>query len=88
MDDKRWMTIFFTDGTKIKFDFPKQAEDTSNMGAMIKKVLNENQLVVEVEGFLYTIPFVNVKYIQVYPCPEKLPATAIQGGKLSIDSSL
>ncbi len=88
MEDKRWMTIFFTDGTKIKFDFPKQVEDSSTMGAMIKKVLNENQLVVEVEGFLYTIPFVNVKYIQVYPCPEKLPNTAIQGGKLSIDSSL
>ncbi len=82
MKSKRWMTIFFTDGTKLKFDFPKQRDDTSNIGAMIQKALNQNQLVLEVEGTLFTIPFVNVKYIQVYPCPDKLPDTAIRGAKL------
>jgi hypothetical protein len=82
MKNKRWMTIFFTDGTKLKFDFPKQRDDTSNIGAMIKKAMNQNQLILEVEGTMFTIPFVNVKYIQVYPCPEKLPDTAIRGAKL------
>ncbi len=82
MKSKRWMTIFFTDGTKLKFDFPKQRDDTSNIGAMIKKALNQNQLILEVEGTMFTIPFVNVKYIQIYPCPEKLPDTAIRGAKL------
>jgi len=82
MKSKRWMTIFFTDGTKLKFDFPKQRDDTSNIGAMIKKTLNQNQLILEVEGTMFTIPFVNVKYIQIYPCPEKLPDTAIRGAKL------
>ena len=82
MKSKRWMTIFFTDGTKLKFDFPKQKDDTSNIGAMIQKALNQNQLVLEVERTMFTIPFVNVKYIQVYPCPDKLPDTAIRGAKL------
>jgi len=82
MKNKRWMTIFFTDGTKLKFDFPKQRDDTRNIGAMIKKAMNQNQLILEVEGTMFTIPFVNVKYIQVYPCPEKLPDTAIRGAKL------
>ncbi len=82
MKNKRWMTIFFTDGTKLKFDFPKQRDDTSNIGAMIQKALNQNQLVLEVERTMFTIPFVNVKYIQVYPCPDKLPDTAIRGAKL------
>jgi len=82
MKSKRWMTIFFTDGTKLKFDFPKQRDDTSNIGAIIKKALNQNQLILEVEGTMFTIPFVNVKYIQIYPCPEKLPDTAIRGAKL------
>jgi hypothetical protein len=82
MKSKRWMTIFFTDGTKLKFDFPKQRDDTSNIGAMIQKALNQNQLVLEVERTMFTIPFVNVKYIQVYPCPDKLPDTAIRGAKL------
>ncbi|MBW1692904.1 MAG: hypothetical protein JRJ41_01845 [Deltaproteobacteria bacterium] len=82
MKSKRWMTIFFTDGTKLKFDFPKQLDDSSQLGTMLKKVMNENQLMLEVEGTLFTIPFVNVKYIQTYPCPEKLPDTAIRGAKL------
>ncbi len=82
MKSKRWMTIFFTDGTKLKFDFPKQKDDTSNIGALIQKALNQNQLVLEVERTMFTIPFVNVKYIQVYPCPDKLPDTAIRGAKL------
>lgn len=82
MSDKRWMTIFFTDGTNLKFDFPKQTDEPSRLGAMIKKFINENQLMVDVEGTLFTIPFVNVKYIQVYPCPEKLPETAIRGARL------
>lgn len=82
MSDKRWMTIFFTDGTNLKFDFPKQTDEPSRLGAMIKKFINENQLMVDVEGTLFTIPFVNVKYIQTYPCPEKLPETAIRGARL------
>ena len=82
MKSKRWMTIFFTDGTKLKFDFPKQRDDTSNIGAMIKKAMNQNQLILEVEGTMFTIPFVNVKYIQIYPCPEKLPDTTIRGVKI------
>ncbi len=82
MEKKRSMTIFFTDGRDLKFAFPKQRDDTSNIGTIIKKALNENQLILEVEGTMYTIPFVNIKYIQIYPCPDKLPDTAIHGVKL------
>lgn len=82
MKNKRGMTIYFTDGAKLKFDFPKQRDDTSNIGALIKKAMDQNQLILEVEGTMFTIPFVNVKYIQIYPCPEKLPDTAIRGAKL------
>ncbi len=83
MKEKRWMTIFFTDGTKLEFDFPKQIDEPSKIGTMLRKALNENQLILEVEGIMYTIPFVNVKYIRVFPCPEKLPDTAIRGVKLT-----
>ena len=76
------MTIFFTDGTDLQFDFPKQIDEPSKIGTMLKKALNENQLILEVEGTMYTIPFVNIKYIQIYPSPEKLPDTAIHGVKL------
>ena len=83
MENKRWMTIFFTDGSNLRFDFPKQADDISNLGTMIKKAMNQNQLILEVEGTMFSIPFVNIKYIQIYPCPDKLPDTAIHGVKLA-----
>lgn len=82
MRENRWMTIFFTDGTNLKFDFPKQIDDPSRLGAVIQKFVNEKQIMVEVEGILITIPFVNVKYIQTYPCPKKLPETAIRAARL------
>ncbi|MFC1798472.1 hypothetical protein ACFLZL_01545 [Thermodesulfobacteriota bacterium] len=82
MESKRWMTIFFTDGTNLKFDFPKQLDDYSQLGMMLKKLMDENQLVLEVEGTLFMIPLVNVKYIQAYPCPDNLPDTTIRGANL------
>ena len=45
MEKKRSMTIFFTDGRDLKFNFPKQKDDTSNIGAMIKEAMNQNQLI-------------------------------------------
>jgi hypothetical protein len=44
--------------------------------------LKEQLLVIEVEGAMYTIPYNNVKYIRVSPCPDKLPETAITGARL------
>lgn len=82
MKSKRWLTILFTDGKEIKFDYPLQIEDQSQLSSAIKQALSENQLVLEVEGAMYAIPFVNVKYIRVSPCPDKLPDTAIMGVRL------
>ncbi len=79
------MTIYFIDRSTLKFSFPKQTNDPSNLGAMIKKAMNENQLIMEVEGALYTIPLANIKYIHFSPCPEKLPDTAFHHGKLLDD---
>lgn len=52
---------------------------------MIKKAMNENQLIMEVEGALYTIPLANIKYVHFSPCPEKLPDTAFHHVKLLVD---
>jgi hypothetical protein len=35
--------------------------------------------VVEADGALVLIPFENVKYLQVYPAPKKLPGGVIRG---------
>jgi hypothetical protein len=82
MKNDRRITIAFTDGTDMQFEFPKQIDDASKIATALRKTLSENQLVLAVEGAMYTIPFSNVKYIRVSPCPDKLPETAILGVRL------
>lgn len=82
MTDDRRIIIAFTDGTDMQFEYPKQIDTTNNIGTIVRQVLNENQLVLEVEGAMYAIPFNNVKYIRVSPCPAKLPDTAIKGVRI------
>ena len=43
------------------------------------EALEARKLVIEAEGALIVIPFENVKYLQVYPAPKKLPAGVIRG---------
>lgn len=83
MSKDRRITIYFTDGSDLQFDFPTQIDDPSQVGTMVRKALAQNQLVLEVEGAMYAVPYANVKYVRVSPCPEKLPDTAIKGVRLA-----
>ena len=78
--EKRGMIIHFTDGTRKVLEFPQQIADSdATAAARIKEALDSRHLVVEAEGALMLIPFENVKYVQVYPAPRKLPAGVIKG---------
>jgi len=59
MQEKRGVSIFFNDGSKLTLDFPKQSP-------------NEAAAQMKLDDVLLMIPFENVKYIQVYPAPEKV----------------
>ena len=77
MKENRLITIAFTDGTNMQFEFPKQIDDPSQIASVLRKAMTEDKLVLAVEGAMYTIPYNNVKYIRVSPCPDKLPDTAV-----------
>ena len=80
MKANRGITIHFTDGTKKLLEFPQQVADADvAAAARLKEALDARHLVIEAEGALIVIPFENVKYLQVYPAPKKLPAYAIRG---------
>ena len=83
MTDKRGLTIHFRDGTKSSFTFPKQVENDSAIASRMEKVLDQKSLTMEVDGSLLLIPISSIKYIQVYPAPEKLPDVVIKGAQLS-----
>jgi len=82
MDDKtkRGMIIYFTDGSKKVLEFPQQiAEGDVAAAAKMKEALEARHLVLEADGALLVIPFENVKYVQIYPAPKKLPGGVIKG---------
>jgi hypothetical protein len=80
MKANRGITIHFTDGTKKLLEFPQQVADGDvAAAARLKEALEARHLVIEAEGALIVIPFENVKYLQIYPAPKKLPAYAIKG---------
>lgn len=78
MQERRWLTIHFTDGTEMKFDFPDQDHDPATIGAIVEQSVESNKLILEVEGVMYLFPYTTIKYLRVSPCPEKLPGTAIR----------
>jgi hypothetical protein len=80
MDEKRGLIIHFMDGSKKLLEFPQQVADSDvAAAAKLKEALEARHLVVEAEGALIVIPLANVKYLQLYPAPKKLPAGVIRG---------
>jgi hypothetical protein len=78
MAEPRRLIIHFVDGSKKLLEFPQQvAEDT--MAARLEEALEARHLVVEADGALVVIPFENIRYLQAYPAPKKLPRYAIKG---------
>jgi hypothetical protein len=83
MEDTRWMTIHFNDGTEMRFDFIIQDIDLVSLGEAMEKAVESNKLVLEVEGVMYLFPYQNIKYVRVSPCPELLPEIAVKGVRLT-----
>ena len=80
MSERRGLIIYFMDGTKKVLEFPQQVADSDvAAAAKLKEALEARRLVIEAEGALIVIPFENIKYLQAYPVPKKLPAGVIRG---------
>ena len=56
MTNKRYLTIHFTDGSKLSVTFPKQIEDFNQMAIRVQKALDANKLSIEIDGELRSGP--------------------------------
>ena len=74
---KRGPTLHSCDGTKLNIEVP--AQTPNEMAALLKleEVLKQRQIIATVDGAVLIIPFENIKYIQGFPAPSKLPRYAI-----------
>jgi hypothetical protein len=76
-------TIFFMDGSKVSLQWPQQAgKDPSTVAANVKKALEADRILAEIGGSLLLIPIRNIKYIQITPSPDKLPAGVLRGAQI------
>jgi len=78
MAEKRDLTVHFMDGSKMSFSFPKQVTQDEFVSGRLDKILGKPALVVEADGAALMIPFCNIKYIQMYGVPKKLPDYVIR----------
>jgi hypothetical protein len=83
MTSKREMTVHYMDGSSMKIDFPVQAPNESAQVIKLKEALAARHLIVEADGALLIMPFENIKYIQAYPAPAKLPENAIRAASFT-----
>jgi hypothetical protein len=72
------LVIRFVDGTEERFEYARAPQDDVNLAARIEEALKTNHLLVEMEGKLIVYPFHNIKAIEVFPAPEKLPRVVIK----------
>ncbi len=83
MKDAVYGTIFFMDKTKLTLRWPRQAGSNHiEIAAMVKKALEADRIMAEVEGSLLIIPVRNIKYIEVSPAPQKLPKGVLLGAEV------
>ena len=79
------LTVFFLDGTKVTFRYPRQSgTDPATIAATVKKAIDADKLLIEADGDLLVIPIKSVKYIQLSPAPPHLargrPAPGARAG--------
>jgi hypothetical protein len=82
MKETAYGTFRFTDGTKLTLRWPRQAgSDPAEIATTVRKALESDRVVAEVEGRLVIIPLANVKYVEVSPAPQKLPKGVLLGAR-------
>ena len=85
MEAERGLVVHFMDGTTMKLEFPKQVKHDDSIVPRLEKILERQTLMAEVEGGLLMVPLNNVKYLQVYPAPARLPDYALREAKARSD---
>ena len=80
MDQQRFLTLYFIDGTDMSISFPHQGGNPLLLAKRIQVALDADQITLEVDGELMMFPKSSLKYMTLSPVPEELPETVIRGG--------
>ncbi|MBK1880645.1 hypothetical protein [Pelagicoccus mobilis] len=78
---KRHLKIQFTDGNVMQFEFSPSIEE-HRMGSYLDQMMSLSNLIIEAEGRVMLFPTQNIKFIEVYPAPQKLGTNIIRAAKI------
>jgi len=79
----RTVTIQFINGDKVSLEIPQQDVDTNRWTQYIERMYSQQYVVFEAEGAMLMYPVQNIRSIQVFPAPERLPDFCLRGSKVS-----
>jgi hypothetical protein len=82
MEQDRFLTVYFLDGTDMSISFPKQQGNPLLLAKRVQNALDADQFTIEIDGELMMIPKSSVKYMTVSPVPDEMPETIIRGGRI------
>ncbi len=75
----RRAVIHFTDNTTLALEWPKQEMQGFHfLSEALRKAIESERLLVEVDGNLLIIQTRNIKYAELIPVPEQLPEGVIR----------
>ena len=84
MEQDRFLTVYFLDGSDISITFPKQSGNPLLLAKRVQGALEADQFTIEIDGELLMIPKSSIKYMTVSPLPEEMPDSIIRGGKIVV----
>ncbi len=80
----RHATFYFLDNSNIRLTWPRQgSKDPQIFASQVKKSLESDKFIAEVEGQLLMIPMRNVKYVVISPAPESLPQGIVRNARMA-----
>lgn len=82
MEQERFLTLYFLDGSDMSIAFPKQEGNPLLLAKRIQAALDADQIALETDGELIMIPKSSIKYMTVSPLPDELPETVILGASV------
>jgi hypothetical protein len=83
MTERRGLTVYFTDGSKLKLDYPKQTQSEAATFVKLKEILASRLIIAEVDGVALMIPFDNIRYLEAHPAPKGMPEYALKGATIA-----
>lgn len=82
MMTKETCLIHFMDGTSMHFSFEANTDDSISVANEVHRIVDSNTFGVEIDDKLMFFPIANIRAIEVWPAPAKLPAHILKGAKL------